>query len=165
MKTYDIEANGITEYIYYFENGVYINSFIYKHNGEIVNDINPEHTFEEGRLSFNKKVDDLISTIDSKTEQTISQGFLFDSIRFSLSANAQINLSNIPNIPEQAFPFTYLGKDDELYELTFANKMNFYFTALNTVKNIRITNGSLKVQLKALTTTEELDTFKLINNL
>jgi hypothetical protein len=107
----------------------------------------------------------LVAKIDANTQGVIAQGFVFDGITFSLSSHAQINISNIPNIPEQAFPFVYLGKDDEYYELSFANKMNFYFTALNTVKNIRIANGALKIQVKACTTKEELDLFKQQNNL
>lgn len=107
----------------------------------------------------------LCDELDRRTQTTIAEGFVFDNVTFSLSQNAQINISNISNIPEQAFPFVYLGKDDEYYELSFANKMNFYFTALGIVKNTRIANGAIKVQVKACTTTEELDIIKQQNNL
>lgn len=107
----------------------------------------------------------LCNRLDEKTQEVISQGFTFDGIVFSLSQNAQINISNIPNLPEQAFPFAYLGKEDEFYELSFANKMNFYFTALSVVKNTRIANGAIKVQVKACTTTEELDVIRTQHSL
>lgn len=105
-----------------------------------------------------QKKDDIIELIDSNTEKTISNGFTFDGIVFSLSTHAQINISNIPNIPEAGYPFVYLGKNDEVYNLTFANSLPFYFTALNTVKNIKITNGAIKTQARACTTIEELQT-------
>jgi hypothetical protein len=121
-----------------------------------------KHGYTErlNRLNIPEYQQYLCNELDNRTQATIASGFVFDNITFSLSQNAQINISNIPNIPEQAFPFAYLGKEDEYYELSFANKMNFYFTALDAVKSVRISNGALKLQVKELTTTEELDLFK-----
>lgn len=102
----------------------------------------------------------LIEVLDKDTERTIAEGFSFDGIVFSLSIPAQMNISNIPNIPEAAFPFPYSGKEEEPYQLTYANAMNFYLTALNTVKTKRIANGAVKTQVKACTTIAELDALR-----
>lgn len=102
----------------------------------------------------------LIQELDKKTERQIAAGFVFQGITFSLSLPAQINISNLPNIPEAAFPFPYLGKNEEYYELAYADVTAFYLTALNTIKTIRINNGAVKTQVLACTTTVELDAIK-----
>lgn len=108
---------------------------------------------------------EVIKLIDNNTQKTISEGFEFDGIVFSLSPNAQLNISNIPNIIDSEFPFPYLGKNDEHYLLTLNNKMPFYYTALDKIKTIRISNGELKTQVKTLTTIKQIQNFKNQNNL
>lgn len=87
--------------------------------------------------------------IDNKTQELIAQGFTFDSHTFSMSTNAQINWSNFPNLPDALFPLTVMDKNDEVYSLDLADKLNFYLSALN-FKNAQLQSGSvLKAQVKA----------------
>ena len=97
--------------------------------------------------------------IDLKTGDLISEGFVFDSKTFSLSINAQINWSNIMNVPDNAFPLTIMTKDDQSYALSLANKQNFYLSALNGRLTQLGSGTSLKVQINALTTIADVETF------
>lgn len=174
-KTYQIrrtivnhpELGDLVKYFtHYFENGVEVLVEFHSTDG-VTGYTHPGYEYEKYLDLTN--TDDLkeylITKIDLKTQEVIAEGFTFDNIVFSLSQNAQLNITNIPNIPEQGFPFVYLGKNDEYYELTYSNRFNFYFTALNTIKTIRISNDALKTQCRALNTTEELNQFKTDNNL
>jgi len=160
------EILGVSRYyVYYYEDGNCVAKEFLGRSPESFLPIRTDYTKQLDRTNIAEYQQYLCDKLDARTQETISEGFVFDGITFSLSQNAQINISNIPNIPEQAFPFAYLGKEDEYYELSLANKMNFYFTALDAVKSVRIANGALKLQVKELTTTEELDLFKENNNL
>lgn len=98
-----------------------------------------------------------IIDVDANTEDLISQGFTFDGVLFSLSAKAQINWSNIVNIPSQLFPLPINGKNDDGYLLEESDKMNFYYTALNAV-NSKLQAGSAKKRaIKACTSIQELE--------
>lgn len=100
----------------------------------------------------------LCNQIDIKTEEIIFTGFTFDNKHFSLSISAQINWSNLFNIPEFMFPLTVSCKDETTYSLEYANVQNFYFAALTT-KNTALQNGTVKKQqVLACQTLEELQT-------
>jgi len=87
--------------------------------------------------------------IDSTTSYLIAQGFTFAGYTFSMSVNAQINWSNLPNLPESVFPLHVSTlNDEEIYYLSFANKMNFYYTAVSG-KNGPLQSGN---DLKTLIT-------------
>lgn len=97
--------------------------------------------------------------IDARTEELILNGFSFGGQVFSLSFTAQINWSNIPNLPESLFPLPMLDKDGNNYSLACANRMNFYLTAVGT-KNALIQSGNaLKTQVNELGTIEEILNF------
>lgn len=111
---------------------------------------------------FPKEEDNLketiFSEIDIKTTEKIFTGFTFDGQVFSMSLSAQINLSNLFNIPEAAFPLPYSTKDNSVYSLSFANREAFYLAAL-VYKNTTIQEGNaLKQQVKEAQTVEELQT-------
>ena len=80
-----------------------------------------------------------------------------------MSISAQINLSNIFNIPDGLFPLPYSTKDEKLYSLALENRQNFYLTALN-FKNTAIQEGTtLKQQVINSTTIEEIQ--NIINSI
>lgn len=86
--------------------------------------------------------------IDNKTNELISQGFVFDGHTFSMSTNAQINWSNFPNLPDELFPLPVMDINEDVYSLALADKLNFYLAALN-YKNTHLQSGSaLKAQIK-----------------
>lgn len=87
--------------------------------------------------------------IDENTQYLISLGFPFDGHTFSMSLTAQINWSNFPNLPDALFPLTIIDINEGPYICALADKMNFYYAALNA-KNIPLqTGGALKAQIKA----------------
>lgn len=89
--------------------------------------------------------------IDMTTGMLIDQGFTFDGSTFSLSISAQVNWSNLPSLPDSIFPLNISTKDENTYILTLANKMNFYYTAVNG-KNGPLQSGNLlKAQIYACT--------------
>jgi hypothetical protein len=88
--------------------------------------------------------------IDTKTGQLIAEGFTWDSKVFSLSINAQINWSNLPNLPDSIFPLSISTiNDEEVYTLSLANKMNFYYTAVNGKNGPLQSGNTLKAQITA----------------
>jgi len=103
--------------------------------------------------------DYLYSEIDKKTEETIFSGFTFDGGLFSMSLSAQINWSNLFFIPDAMWPITVSHKDDTgTYQLTLANRANFYGSAL-LHKNNALQNGTtLKNTVKDAITIGELIT-------
>jgi len=100
----------------------------------------------------------LCGQIDNKTTETIFTGFTYDNKQFSLSISAQINWSNLFNIPSAMFPLTLSCKDETTYQLSETNRSNFYFSAL-TAKNTALQNGTIKKQqVLACTTLVDLQT-------
>lgn len=87
--------------------------------------------------------------IDMRTQELIAQGFSFDSHTFSMSLTAQINWSNFPNLPDALFPLTIIDIVEGPYVCSLANKMNFYYTALNAKNQWLQTGGVLKAQIHA----------------
>lgn len=108
-------------------------------------------------MTLNELKDIRYNEIDLNTQELISKGFLFDNHTFSLSITAQINWSNILNIPDQMFPLNIIDKFENLYILNLNDKINFYYSALNG-KNIHLQSGGiLKTQIKNAQTIEEVN--------
>lgn len=97
------------------------------------------------------------SEIDSKTADLITAGFSFGGHIFSMSLTAQINWSNFPNLPDQLFPLNVVDASEEVYVLSLANKLNFYFSALNHKNQYLQSGGILKAQVKACETIEAVN--------
>jgi hypothetical protein len=96
-----------------------------------------------------------LNQIDAKTQELIFLGFAFAGLQWSLSLTAQINWSNLSSIPEQFFPLPLQDMNEQSYSLAYANRMNFYLTAVGT-KNSRLQSGSvLKQQVSLLATIED----------
>ena len=109
-------------------------------------------TIAEAKVFVKKK-------IDARTEELILNGFSFGGQVFSLSFTAQINWSNIPNLPESFFPLPMLDKNGNNYSLSYANRMNFYLTAVGA-KNAPIQSGNaLYNQVNELESIEEILNF------
>jgi len=78
-----------------------------------------------------------------------------------MSVNAQINWSNILNIPNELFPLNVSTKNDENYSLTLANKTSFYYACLNYKYSCLNQGNVLKNSLNLLTTEEEILAFEI----
>jgi len=89
--------------------------------------------------------------IDEVSRLIIDQGFVFDNKTFSMSLTAQINWSNIPLLPDAAFPIPISTKDESVYYLTLANKINFYLAAVSAKTTPLFSGSALKDQIKACT--------------
>ncbi len=103
----------------------------------------------------------LIDLQDKKTEDLILSGFTFDDNLFSLSINAQINWSDLLNIPQVMFPLNLSTKDDNIYILNFNNVQNFYFTALGRKSECLQLGNDIKKRINECLTIAELDIIKL----
>ena len=100
--------------------------------------------------------DYLYDVIDNKTVQQIYEGFTFAGETFSMGISAQINWTNLFFIPDGLYPLSISTKNEDVYELTLANRESFYGAAL-TVKKTALNNGStLKSQVKECTTLQQL---------
>lgn len=173
MKTYEIKKQPIVinnetivKYnIYYYNNNELDGppEFYSYENQEPIHDIRPGYTKVIDLNSVSSYKDFLIKVIDEHTTELISAGFTFDNNLFSMSANAQINWSNMPNIPSSFFPLRLSTKDDNVYLLSWENKENFYLTAMG-FKHAKLEEGTeLIQQVKSCTTIEELEF--IMNNL
>jgi hypothetical protein len=152
-KTYKIiTENNKTNIYYYIGENIELKEFF---NGNI-------------KDGYSKKIESLedykkqlIDLQDKKTENLILSGFTFDNNLFSLSINAQINWSNLLNIPQVMFPLNLSTKDDNIYILSFNNVQNFYFTALSRKNECLQLGNIVKKRINECLTFEELDTIKL----
>ena len=108
--------------------------------------------FKEGDFNLDDFKVSVCGLIDERTTNNIFKGFVFDGYIFSMSISAQINLSNIFNIPDGLFPLPYSTKDDKLYSLTLANRQNFYLTALGFKNTVIQAGAALKQQTLVCTT-------------
>jgi len=97
--------------------------------------------------------------IDKRTQELIFEGFSFAGLHWSLSINAQSNWSNLPKMPEFAFPLNMQDMDGTDYVLSYEERMNFYYTAM-AAKNTHLQSGNaLKTQVSELTNIEEILNF------
>ena len=153
MKTYKIVSENNKNNIYYYSGEeIELKEFF---NGVI-------------RDGYEKKIDtlddyktNLIESQDKKTESLILTGFIFDGNTFSLSINAQINWSNLLNIPQAMFPLKLSTKNDNIYVLNFNNVQNFYFTALGRKNECLQLGNEIKKRINESLTFNELDLIKL----
>ena len=95
--------------------------------------------------NINDYKDFLYIVIDNMSAKNIFNGFVFDNKPFSLSISAQINWSNLLQLPDAIYPITISCKDETVYSLTSANKMNFYLTCVGA-KNGALQAGTVKKQ-------------------
>ena len=85
------------------------------------------------------------NAIDYKTGVLLSVGFTYDSKQFSLSANAQLNWSEIhSNIAEFPDPVDVTLINNDTYSLTHANVNTFWTTAKDILKGHLDSGRALK---------------------
>jgi hypothetical protein len=100
--------------------------------------------------------------IDCKTEQLILNGFVYQSLTFSLSQNGQINLLALDETrddPALTYPIDYNTLDDtQSYSILDSTDLhNMYLTALATKKGIVDSGTVLKNEVRDCTTEAEVD--------
>jgi hypothetical protein len=98
--------------------------------------------------------------IDGRTGELISLGFAYATKQFSLSQNAQINISALNQTRDElTYPINYNTVDDlDTYDVVDATDMhNMYLTALSTKKAHLDSGTALKNQVRAATTHNEID--------
>ena len=98
--------------------------------------------------------------IDKRTGELISAGFTYATKQFSLSLNAQINISALNQSKDLlTYPVNYntLNDEDE-YDVIDATDMgNMYMTALATKKGMIDSGTALKQQIRAAQNDAEVD--------
>lgn len=118
---------------------------------------NPKEEIESHLIGISKEKK--YSEIDSRTGELISKGFVFDEKTFSLSANAQLNWSNILQLPESFFPLDIMTVEEDVFTLELKDRTEFYLSAVNA-KNKHLKSGSgLKIAVKRLQTLKEVNEF------
>lgn len=83
--------------------------------------------------------------IDNRTGELISVGYVYNSVRFSLSQNAQINISAVNQTRDElTYPISFSNIDDtETYSVVSSADMHgIYLTALGT-KKTHLDSGSV----------------------
>lgn len=165
-KSYEVLNNTALHIIFDNEQTIYFNINEVLIDGEkydtiesFVNALNIEDI--KGFKTLDEYKKHLIDLQDKKTENLILSGFTFDNNIFSLSINAQINWSNLLNIPQQMFPLNLSTKDDKIYVLNFNNVQNFYFTALGKKSECLQLGNDIKKRINESLTFAQLDTIKL----
>jgi len=105
-------------------------------------------------LTFDELKEARYIMIDNRTGELVSQGFSYAGKVFSLSQNAQINISALDqtrNDPTLTYPITYNTIDDlDTYSVIDATDMHtMYLTALATKKGHIDGGSNLKAQVRA----------------
>lgn len=129
-------------------------------NEVTINGIKPNSISDLGYQSLSNYKKSLIDLQDKKTENLILSGFTFDGNLFSLSKNAQINWSNLLNIPSSMFPLNLSTKDDTIYVLNFSDVQNFYFAALSKKNECLQFGNDVKKRINESKNIAELDLIK-----
>jgi hypothetical protein len=100
--------------------------------------------------------------IDVKTDELISQGFVYSTKTFSLSLPAQsriIGIHEVKDQPELVYPVTWNTLDDsDTVDLADSTEVHaFYLTALGTYRAHVDDGTDLKDQVRVATTIAEVD--------
>lgn len=89
--------------------------------------------------------------IDIVTGKLISEGYVYNGVTFSMSANAQANLLGAYTAKELlTYPFAWNSKDDSsTYYIADATEMaSFFMTALAFKKGLQDSGTVLKTQVR-----------------
>ncbi len=109
------------------------------------------------------RLDDLkqgkILAIDSRTQELIVQGFIFESTSFSLSSNAQMNwIRMYAGKTFLTFPMNVSTKNNNKHEILNEDDLSqFCLTAMNTVQSYIDSGNDLKEQVNDATSPSQLD--------
>lgn len=111
-------------------------------------------------VPIEQALEEKIKEIDENSEKLIFDGFKYGGLKFSMSANAQINWTNLPNETPEDLPYYVMSKDDKPFLLTVDNIMDFYRASKTHKKSVLLEGGNLKVQLQQLKDVEQILNFK-----
>ena len=128
------------------------------YNGELEGFYEREHVEYDIIPDLKQEV---IDKIDVFIQEKIFKGFDFDGKTFSMSVNAQLNWSNMLNIPDELFPLNVTTKNDGNYILTLPNRSSFYYTCLNYKHDCLNYGNTLKNKLNLLKTEAEILAFEI----
>lgn len=123
-------------------------------------DIGTPRIMERDSLSLPAYKKEKNLDIDLRSALLIEDGFTYQGKAFSLSTNAQINISALNQTRNDlTYPVTYNTIDDiDTYDVVDAADMNaMYMAALATKKAVLDGGTSLKTQVRQATTKEEVD--------
>lgn len=123
-------------------------------------DIGTPRIMERDSLSLPAYKKEKNLDIDLRSALLIEDGFTYQGKVFSLSTNAQINISALNQTRNDlTYPVTYNTIDDiDTYDVVDAADMNaMYMAALATKKAVLDGGTSLKTQVRQATTKEEVD--------
>jgi len=107
-------------------------------------------------IPFPQLISESIDLVDEWTSNSIKEGFKFDNHLFSMSENAQINWSNIQNLPESVFPLTLGCKDNSVYVLAYEKLKDFYNTSLIFKMSLLRRGTDVKQQILRCTKVSEV---------
>lgn len=107
-------------------------------------------------IPYHQLISESIDLVDEWTSNSIKEGFKFDNHLFSMSENAQINWSNIRNLPESVFPLTLGCKDNNVYVLTYEKLNDFYNTSLMFKMSLLKRGTDVKQQILGCTKVSEV---------
>jgi hypothetical protein len=107
-------------------------------------------------IPFTQLISESIDLVDEWTSNNIKQGFVFDGHLFSMSENAQLNWSNIRNIPETSFPITLGCKDNSVYILDYKQLNDFYNTSLFFKMSFLSRGTDIKQRILKCSTADEV---------
>jgi hypothetical protein len=102
---------------------------------------------------------DICERIDTKTREIIAQGFTFKGKTMSMSSNAQLNWTNVKDIPDTFFPKEFMSKNNEPVIVEAADKLNLWLLALNCSSQTQVSGTQLKIQVSNLATIDEVLNF------
>ena len=123
-------------------------------------DIGTPRIMERDSLSLPEYKKEKNLDIDLRSALLIEDGFTYQGKAFSLSTNAQINISALNQTRNDlTYPVTYNTIDDtDTYDVVDAADMNaMYMAALAAKKAVLDGGTSLKTQVRQATTKEEVD--------
>ena len=102
------------------------------------------------------------SDIDRRTDELISQGFVFNQMQFSLSGPAQARMMGINQIRDDSaviYPIRWNNIDDtDYYDIPNAETFrNFYLAGVGAYRSFVDSGTELKNSVRAATTPAEVD--------
>ncbi len=136
---------------------------LYIYGKQIINELNLDSLINNHEyLTLDELKEIRIKEVDKKTTSIIDQGFYFDGFTFSLSIQAQSNLTNIKSNKSlfsslNLFPLQMSTKSNDIYFLSESNVDVFFMYGLNKVKSAYVQGGILKQSIKSSLTKDDLN--------
>jgi hypothetical protein len=144
------------ESVFSFDHKLSNEDYVLFYAGELDGHYEREYIFQDNVSELKQEI---INQIDLFIQDEISKGFEYNGRIYSMSIKAQLNWSNILNIPAIMFPINIMSMNEELYSLPLSEQQTFYNTILS-FKYGKLNHGhQLKQSLAELNTAEEILSF------